>query len=724
MQGTSIPSQTTEQSSPPLNILSLSPQPNVTLPHSSPQLGRGHRIKKPKKRDDWLPEGPAPPPDQMEPVNDPEPEVPIPSAAPRQFIQITPHIKLILVEKYWTMTNSFGISRLYYGKPSCIPDHLNSAADLVSGLLDPTHSQPTRREIQDAIWPYPNISSWRLGRWLWNSGDTKSLAGFKDLVNNVLLAEDFRQEDLAGIQWDKIHSLLAETLPGAPEGEGWCQASVDIQVPTGVKKKVSDKSTDLLRASKTFTVPGLWYRPICTVIKSVFSDNTAASMFHFNPFKQFWNTSSKRAERVCDELFNSDEWLRIQEKIEAIPREANDDLPRCVAALMFSSDATHLAQFGQAKLWPVYLFFGNQSKWTRCKPSAHTSHHLPDSVIEFIRSHVSSGAADALKTHCRRELFHAALNFLFDEKFLEAWKKGIVIDCIDGVRRRVFPRIFTWSADYPENDAVNQILMSESLTPTENAFSKALYSEGFNIFNMLVVDLMHEIELGVWKALFTHLVRMLYSIGETSVDELNARFRLIPTFGVSTIRPFAADVSQMKKLAVHNFEDILQGLFGEWDNKIQELLFTLSYWHGLAKLRMHTDTTIGLLDDLTSNLGKSLRFFQNIVCPNFETFDTPAEKAAQARARMRTSQKAGTDISMPESRSSPKRRIFNMKTFKIHELGYYVSDILSFGTTDSYSTQIGELEHRIAKSRYRHRTNKNQFTSQLTKLSQQAENIE
>ena len=28
---------------------------------------------------------------------------------------------------------------------------------------------------------------------------------------------------------------------------------------------------------------------------------------------------------------------------------------------------------------------------------------------------------------------------------------------------------------------------------------------------MLVVDLLHEFELGVWKALFTHLIRVLYA---------------------------------------------------------------------------------------------------------------------------------------------------------------------------------------------------------------------
>jgi len=30
---------------------------------------------------------------------------------------------------------------------------------------------------------------------------------------------------------------------------------------------------------------------------------------------------------------------------------------------------------------------------------------------------------------------------------------------------------------------------------------------------MLAVDLMHKFELGVWKAIFTHLIRLLYAAG-------------------------------------------------------------------------------------------------------------------------------------------------------------------------------------------------------------------
>lgn len=40
----------------------------------------------------------------------------------------------------------------------------------------------------------------------------------------------------------------------------------------------------------------------------------------------------------------------------------------------------------------------------------------------------------------------------------------------------------------------------------QNAFSDRLQALGFNFFDMLVVDLMHEFELGVWKNLFNHLL--------------------------------------------------------------------------------------------------------------------------------------------------------------------------------------------------------------------------
>lgn len=46
---------------------------------------------------------------------------------------------------------------------------------------------------------------------------------------------------------------------------------------------------------------------------------------------------------------------------------------------------------------------------------------------------------------------------------------------------------------------------------------------GFNVFAMLVVDLLHEFELGVWKAIFTHLLRILDSLKGNKLRELDRR---------------------------------------------------------------------------------------------------------------------------------------------------------------------------------------------------------
>lgn len=49
---------------------------------------------------------------------------------------------------------------------------------------------------------------------------------------------------------------------------------------------------------------------------------------------------------------------------------------------------------------------------------------------------------------------------------------------------------------------------------SQNQFVEKLGALGLDPFRMLVVDLMHECELGTWKALLTHLIRILYALPE------------------------------------------------------------------------------------------------------------------------------------------------------------------------------------------------------------------
>jgi len=75
---------------------------------------------------------------------------------------------------------------------------------------------------------------------------------------------------------------------------------------------------------------------------------------------------------------------------------------------------------------------------------------LSDTIQDFYVKTFKRSATAAVLTHCKREVMQAIWSFLLDDDFLNAYKHGFVIKFPDGVFRRVFPRIFTYAADYPE----------------------------------------------------------------------------------------------------------------------------------------------------------------------------------------------------------------------------------------------------------------------------------
>jgi hypothetical protein len=54
----------------------------------------------------------------------------------------------------------------------------------------------------------------------------------------------------------------------------------------------------------------------------------------------------------------------------------------------------------------------------------------------------------------KRQLMHAIWELILDAAFIEAYIRGIVVQFADGVKRLVFPRLFTYSADYPEKSVL------------------------------------------------------------------------------------------------------------------------------------------------------------------------------------------------------------------------------------------------------------------------------
>ncbi|KAF9231806.1 hypothetical protein BU15DRAFT_10800, partial [Melanogaster broomeanus] len=116
-------------------------------------------------------------------------------------------------------------------------------------------------------------------------------------------------------------------------------------------------------------------------------------------------------------------------------------------------------------------------------------------------------------------------------------------DKINRVRRWIYEKGTNITSTY-----VKRMMGPQSLNPTMSAFSTRLARFGVNFYSLFVPDLLHEFELGVWKAIFTHLLRVLHAHGDDAIQKLNRRFRQIPTFGRGTIRRFSNNASSMKRI--------------------------------------------------------------------------------------------------------------------------------------------------------------------------------
>ena len=132
-----------------------------------------------------------------------------------------------------------------------------------------------------------------------------------------------------------------------------------------------------------------------------------------------------------------------------------------------------------------------------------------------------------------------------------------------------------------------------------------------------------------------------------------------------------------------------EGLFpAPHDNTIADLLYVTAYWHSLAKLCLHSETTLNVLDNATIILAKLLRHFAQVTCPSFATVETDHEYNARRRAADRRASRQNGKAAASTDVGGKRPKTFNLTTFKLHSLGDYVNTIKTFGTTDSYSTQI------------------------------------
>jgi hypothetical protein len=209
--------------------------------------------------------------------------------------------------------------------------------------------------------------------WQYSGINSKSSAEMKRLARTFLNEDNYQREDARTYDDVREKRLLADYLKDKSNPfqieNGWCSSSVKIHLPKEREKFPSEDEAPEME------IPGVYHHSLTDIITSVFKD-PIASTFHMTPFQQLWKVSDGHTVNVYGEAYSSPAFLEAHKEINSLPRDPNDDLDRVVASLMMWSDVTHLASFGDASLWPIYLLFGNQSKYTRDKPTASTCHHV------------------------------------------------------------------------------------------------------------------------------------------------------------------------------------------------------------------------------------------------------------------------------------------------------------------------------------------------------------
>lgn len=251
-----------------------------------------------------------------------------------------------------------------------LSDHDADASSISSNDL-----QTTLPPSLPQFGPFQNLSSFELAEWFWTTGGILSLNNFSQLVS-VLNGRGFSTADIASTNWRKAFDILAsnrDELPGEEgdwiDDDGWYATEVAFDVPYHSRMKNS--------GTETYIAGKLHHRRIVSVIREALSNPSRSRRFHFKPYKLSWRRHPSADDvNVQGELYTSPAFLQAHEELQNSPSEPGCTLERVIVGLMFWSDGTVLTSFGGSKLWPCYMYFGNESKLRRVKVSEHLGEHI------------------------------------------------------------------------------------------------------------------------------------------------------------------------------------------------------------------------------------------------------------------------------------------------------------------------------------------------------------
>lgn len=298
----------------------------------------------------------------------------------------------------------------------------------------------------------------------------------------------------------------------------------------------------------------------------------------------------------------------------------------------------------------------------------------------------------------------------------KAGEQGVDMVCADGFIRKIFPILFSYVADYPEQCLVacnneNRCprcdvgakklgLPVHSVLREPNSILSAMADSSLrddtteytrlglrpinpfwrdlphcNIFSCFTPDLLHQLHKGVFK---DHIVSWAMKCVTGGKDEVDRRFRAMPHG--ANLRHFKKGislVSQWTGTEYKNMEKVFLGvLAGQAEpGLIRVVRATLDFIY-YAHFESHTSDSLQKLEAAWVTFHDNLQYF--------------VEKEVR---------KSRDDFNIP----------------KLHSMQHYVDSIISRGSADGYSTESPERLHiDFAKSAYR-ASNKKNYIKQMTK---------
>ncbi|EJD04600.1 uncharacterized protein FOMMEDRAFT_84016, partial [Fomitiporia mediterranea MF3/22] len=260
--------------------------------------------------------------------------------------------------------NEYKLLQEYLDLPDDFPDKTLNLEDLCNlprlstvDALTQTSSLP--KLITNKYVLFNNVATYLLTSWANCKVKEKTNNKLDVLVHKVLLYPDFKLLDLVDYRarWENSHIDSLHHNNDSPESshsDDWCEGSVKIKLPPEDNKKWPGGK----ERAPEFEVRGIHYWPLLTTIFKAL-DNPCSPPFHYMPYRELWRLTvchDSSPEHIYSELYCSDYWLEAYKEVQSFPTQ--DSAENFVLPLILYSDSTHLANFGSASLWLIYMYFG------------------------------------------------------------------------------------------------------------------------------------------------------------------------------------------------------------------------------------------------------------------------------------------------------------------------------------------------------------------------------